>query len=150
MTVYCFDTDILSAVLRRDPPLRLIRRLAVTPPAHQFTTSITYGEMIYGAAKRRSASLADRIRGLLQHAVTIIPFDHAAAERYGQLRAALESKGTPLAEPDLRIAAIALSRSLTLVTANTRHFNRITALTVENWLAPTRTTPDITVDDTPN
>ena len=134
MTVYCFDTDILSAVLRRDPPLHLIRRLAVTPPAHQFITSITYGEMIYGAEKQRSASLADRIRGLLQHAVTIIPFDHAAADRYGHLRATLESDGIPLAEPDLRIAAIALSRSLTLVTANTRHFNRITALTVENWL----------------
>ena len=41
----------------------------------------------------------------------------------------------PLAEPDLRIAAIALSRSLTLVTANTRHFDRITGLALENWLA---------------
>ena len=134
MTVYCFDTDILAAVLRRDPPLRLIRRLAVTPPAQQFTTSITYGEMIYGAAKRGSAALADRIRALLHHAVTVLPFDDAAAERYGHLRAGLEADGMPLAEPDLRIAAIALSRSLTLVTANTRHFDRITGLTLENWL----------------
>ena len=147
--MYCFDTDILSAVLRRDPPLRLIRRLAVTPPAQQFTTSITYGEMIYGAAKRGSAALADRIRALLHHAVTVLPFDAAAAERYGHLRAGLEADGMPLAEPDLRIAAIALSRSLTLVTANTRHFDRITGLTLENWLAPGRTDPDITVDDTP-
>ena len=136
MKLYCFDTDILSAVLRSDPPLALIRRLAVTPPSRQFTTSITYGEMIYGAAKRRSTSLADRIRGLLHHAVTIIPFDQTAAEHYGHLRAALESNGTPLAEPDLRIAAIALSRSLTLVTANTRNFDRVTGLTLENWLAP--------------
>ena len=136
MTLYCFDTDILSAVLRRHPPLRLIRRLARTPPSQQFTTSITYGEMIYGAAKRDSVTLADRIRALLQHAVTIIPFDDAAAARYGQLRAALEADGMPLAEPDLRIAAIALTRSLTLVTANTRHFDRITGLDIENWLAP--------------
>jgi tRNA(fMet)-specific endonuclease VapC len=132
--VYCFDTDILSAVLRRQPPLLLIRRLAVTPPSQQFTTAVTYGEMTYGAAKRKSAALADRIRALLHHAVTIVPFDAAAAERYGHLRAALESDGMPLAEPDLRIAAIALSRSFTLVTANTRHFNRIPDLLVENWL----------------
>ena len=139
--MYCFDTDILSAVLRRDPPLRLIRRLAVTPPSQQFTTSITYGEMIYGAAKRGSTALADRIRALLHHAVTVLPFDDAAAERYGHLRAGLEADGMPLAEPDLRIAAIALSRSLTLVTANTRHFDRITGLTLENWLAPGRDRP---------
>ena len=133
--MYCFDTDILSAILRRDPPLRLLRRLAVTPPSQQFTTAITCGEMIYGAAKRKSPALADRIHALLNHAVMIVPFDAAAAERYGHLRAALESDGMPLAEPDLRIAAIALSRSLTLVTADTRHFNRLPGLTIENWLA---------------
>lgn len=134
--MYCFDTDILSAVLRGHPPLHLVRRLAVTPPSQQFTTSITYGEMIYGATKRDSATLADRIRALLYHAITIVPFDDAAAERYGQLRTELEAQGMLLAEPDLRIAAISLSRSLILVTANTRHFDRITYLTLENWLAP--------------
>ena len=134
--MYCFDTDILSAVLCRDPPLRLICRLAAPPASQQFTTSVTYGEMIYGAAKRESAALADRIRAMLLHAITIVPFDDAAAERYGYLRAALESDGMLLAEPDLRVAAIALSHSLTLVTANTRHFGRVTGLILENWLVP--------------
>ena len=57
--------------------------------------------MIYGAAQRKSTTLADRIRAMLLHTVTIVPFDDAAAERYGHLRAALESDGIPLAEPDL-------------------------------------------------
>ena len=52
------------------------------------------------------------------------------------LRAALKSDGMPLAEPDLRIAAIVLSRSLTLVTAKTRHFNRVPGLPVEIMLDP--------------
>ncbi|MDP9373953.1 MAG: type II toxin-antitoxin system VapC family toxin, partial [Chloroflexota bacterium] len=54
--------------------------------------------------------------------------------RYGTLRAELEAAGTPLAEPDLRIASIALTHDLTLVTGNLRHFGRISGLAVENWL----------------
>ena len=52
--MYCFDTDVLSAVLRRDPPLRLIRRLASVPAEQQFTTSITLGELLYGAESARA------------------------------------------------------------------------------------------------
>jgi len=132
--VYCFDTDVLSATIRRDPSLPLIRRLAQVPPTDQFTTSITMGELLYGAARRDSQRLNAQIRDLLRGALTILPFDEAAAEVYGPLRARLESDGEPLAEPDLRIAAIALSRDLTLVTGNSRHFDRIRDLTVENWL----------------
>ena len=134
--MFCFDTDILSAALRRNPSLAVIRRLAVIPASCQFTTAITYGELVYGAAKRGSSSLADRVRGLLAHAITILPFDDAAAERYGSLRASLESEGKPLHEPDLRIAAITLSRSLVLVTGNVRHFKFVDGLEIQNWLDP--------------
>ena len=135
MTTYCFDTDVLSAVLRRDPPMHVVRRLAATSASQQATTAITLGELLYGAAKRGSAPLARRIRGLLAGAVTILPFDERAAETYGRLRAELESRGRPLAEPDLRIASIALTHDLTLVTGNVRHFARVPDLSVENWLA---------------
>jgi len=133
--VYCFDTDVLSAVIRRDPPLHLIRRLAATPPSEQCTTSITLGELLYGVAKRGSPALAEQVRDLIASAGIVLPFDDAAAEQYGALRARLEQDGRRLAEPDLRIASISLARDLTLVTANTRHFARVPSLRVENWLA---------------
>lgn len=133
--MYCFDTDILSAVIRRDPPLHLIRRLAATPAGDQSTTSITLGELLYGVAKRGTPALADRVRALVASAATVLPFDDAAAQQYGALRATLERDGRRLAEPDLRIASIALARDLTLVTANTRHFARVPGLRLENWLA---------------
>ena len=136
MTTYCFDTDVLSAVLRRDPPMHLIRRLARTPAAEQATTTITMGELLYGAAKKGSPKLVDRVRDLLAGAVTILPFDQPSAEAYGSLRAELEASGRPLAEPDLRIAAIATAYDLTLVTGNIRHFRRVPNLPVEDWLAP--------------
>ena len=112
----------------------MIRRVAAAPTEGQFTTSITLGELLFGAAKRGSAALAERIRDLIIGAITVIPFDVQAAEVYGALRAQLESRGQRLDEPDLRIAAIALSRDLTLVTGNVRHFARVPGLRVENWL----------------
>ena len=57
---------------------------------------------------------------------------------YGRVRAELEAGGRPLAEPDLRIAAIALAHGMTLVTANVRHFSRVEELPVENWLEDAR------------
>lgn len=133
--MYCFDTDILSAVIRRDPPLALIRRLAKTPPEQQFTTAVTLGELLYGAARRGSATLTHKVRELVIGALLVLPFDERAAEVYGPLRARLESEGRRLDEPDLRIASIALSRGLVVVTGNGRHFGRVPDLKVENWLA---------------
>ena len=132
--MFCFDTDILSAVMRRDPPLHLIRRLAEVPPRQQFTTAVTVGEMLYGAAKRGDPQLEQRVHDLILRAQAVLPFDEPAAEVYGSLRATLERAGRPLTEPDLRIAATALSRDLTLVSGNVRHFARVPGLRLENWL----------------
>jgi tRNA(fMet)-specific endonuclease VapC len=134
--VYCFDTDVLSATIRPDPDLPLIRRLTQIPPSEQFTTAITMGELLYGASRRDSERLRRQIHGLIHGALTVLPFDGSAADVYGPLRAQLESVGQRIDEPDLRIASIALTHDLTLITGNVRHFDRVPNLTVENWLRP--------------
>lgn len=134
--MYCLDTDVLSAIMRRDPPLDVVRRAAAIPAADQCTTSVTLGELLYGAAKRGSDRLAERVEQLILATGLVLPFDEPAAREYGTLRAQLERDGRRLAEPDLRIASIALSRGLTLVTGNTRHFARVPGLRVENWFGP--------------
>ncbi len=63
-----------------------------------------------------------------------LPFDQAAAEEYGRLRAYLEARGTPIGHEDTQTAAIALANDLTVVTGNVRHFQRVPGLAVENWL----------------
>ena len=133
--MYCLDTDVLSALMRRDPPLPLVRRVAALGATEQCTTSINLGELLYGAAKRGSDRLMRRVEELILSAGLVIAFDESSARVYGSLRAALERSGRPLAEPDLRIASIALARDLTLVTGNTRHFGRVPDLRVENWLS---------------
>jgi predicted nucleic acid-binding protein len=137
VTGYCFDTDILSATIRPAPPLHLIRRLATVPPQEQFTTSITVGELVYGARRVGREDLSRRVEQVIRRAQTVLAFDTTAARTFGFLKATLEQRGTPLAEPDLRIASIALSRGLILVTRNVRHFQRVAELTVENWIDET-------------
>lgn len=112
-----------------------MRRLAQVPPEQQFTTAVTLGELLYGAARRDNDRLVERIRELLSQAVSILPFDEDAAEVYGPLRAGLEASGRRLDEPDLRIASIALAGGLTLVTGNVRHFQRVPGLEIEDWLS---------------
>jgi len=132
--LYCFDTDVLSALIRANPHLGLVRRVAALPASEQCTTSVTLGELLYGAARRGSPQLTLRVEELILSAGLVLPFDEPAARAYADVRFSLEQAGRRLAGPDLRIAAIALSRGVTLVTGNVRHFARVPDLRVENWL----------------
>ncbi len=135
--MYLLDTDVLSNLLRRAPSATLIARLASVPPEQQFTSSITLGELIYGAYRlqERTVALLQRLNELLLPNLPVLTFDAPAARRYGEVRADLERRGTPIGDADLRIASIALARDLTVVTGNVRHFQLVPGLAVENWLA---------------
>ena len=104
------------------------------PVGSQFTSSITLGELVYGARRRGSENLMEKIEERVAARLPILPFDAEAARRYGGLRADLERQGIPIGDADIRIAAIALVRRLIVVTGNVRHFQRIPHLSVENWL----------------
>lgn len=132
--MYCFDTDVISALISRNPPTAAIRRLAGIPVEQQHTTAITAGELLYGAMRRGSDRLRESVEAFLASAMTILPFDTVASAEYARVRTELEAGGQKLADPDLRIASIALAHGLTLVTGNVRHFRRVPALVVENWL----------------
>lgn len=66
--------------------------------------------------------------------MTVLPFDEPADQHYADIRAALERAGTPIRSHDLFIAAHARSRDMTLVTHNTREFERVSGLSVEDWM----------------
>jgi len=133
--MYLLDTDILSNLMKRSPSTSLIAKLASVPVEQQFTSSITLGEVVYGACRlaARTDALLARLEATLLPNLPILPFDAAAAYQYGEVRAQLERQGTPLGEADLRIAAIALAQGFTVVTGNVRHFQRVPGVSVENW-----------------
>ena len=134
--MYLLDTDILSNLMKRSPSGALVARVARVAPEEQFTSSITLGELVYGAhrLRARTAILMQKIEHTLLPNLPVLSFDAAAARRYGEIRAELERLGAPIGDADMRIAAIALSRGLRVVTGNERHFRRVPELETENWL----------------
>lgn len=134
--MYLLDSDILINLIRRAPSTMLIAKLASVPPEQQFTSSITLGELVYGAYKlqTRTDELLQQLEESLLPNLPVLPFDSAAARHYGEVRAELERHGMGLGDADLRIGCIALARGFTMVTGNVRHFQRIPGLTVENWI----------------
>lgn len=133
--MYLFDTDTITNVLKKQPSPSLLQRLAATDRSRQHISTITVAEIVYGAFKSgRPRFHLDNLEKILLPAVNIVGFDSKAAYVCGRLRAELEGRGEPLSLADLEIAAIAMANDLTLVTGNTRHFERIPDLAVENWL----------------
>ena len=133
---YLFDTDILSNLIRPLPSPLLVRRMALTPVQDQTTSSVNLGELYYGARRLGAGGegLLARIESRLLPNLEVLPFDAVAARHYGELRAELERAATPIGDADTRIAAIARANGLTVVTANTRYFQRVAGLPIENWL----------------
>ena len=132
---YLLDSDTLSELVKRTPRQAFLERFLTTPRDDKATSSITVGELLFGAHRRsgRVDVLASIERELLD--LPVLPFDDAGARVYGPLRAHLERQGTPIGDADTRIAAIALSRDMVVVTGNVRHFERVPGLAIENWLA---------------
>ncbi|MCK6579909.1 MAG: PIN domain-containing protein [Anaerolineae bacterium] len=113
---------------------RSARNRLLTVPARDITvSSIVRAGSLCGAARSQTPELTRQKQGLFLQPFAALPFDDAAASHYAVLRAALESRGTPIVPLDMQIAAIALANSLILVTHNTQEFSRIAGLRTEDW-----------------
>jgi tRNA(fMet)-specific endonuclease VapC len=95
-------------------------------------STVTEGELRYGAARRPGATRLLKIVEEFLLRVTILPWDSEAAKQYGHLRASLESAGQPMGNLDMMIGAHALALGAVLVT-NDQAFTRIKKLKTEDW-----------------
>jgi tRNA(fMet)-specific endonuclease VapC len=125
------DTNALSELIR-NPQGVLAQRLNALDPDSVCTSIVAACELRFGAQRKGSAPLTQRVEQLLR-ALTVLPLDAPADEHYADIRAELERGGTPIGSHDLFIAAHARSRGMTLLTRNLREFQRVSGLTVEDW-----------------
>ena len=132
MTLYMLDTNIASAALRGATEIDL--RLEQLEPSQWCISAITHSEMRFGVALKPAAvRLARYVEAFLQ-AATTAAWDAEAADAHGKLRARLRQLGTPIGDFDEMIAAHAVALGAVLVTDNTRHFERVEGLQLENWI----------------
>lgn len=90
-------------------------------------------ELRFGVVKSGSSRLVQQLERILE-VLTVLPLESPVDEHYASIRTNLEQAGTPIGPNDLLIAAHALALDLTLITANTREFERVPALKLDNWL----------------
>lgn len=130
---WMLDTNTLSDLIR-NPGGPMVRRLAAEAPDAVCTSIVVACELRFGARRRASAALTQRVEQLLA-SIVVLPLDEPADEHYADIRAALERAGIPIGSNDLLIAAHARSRGLTLVTHNLREFERVPGLKTADWLS---------------
>ena len=129
---FLLDTNI-CIYIRQNKPDQVLRRFRRLQPGEAALSVITFGELLYGAAKSAQQTAAlERLRELIR-LLPALPLPENAAEKYGAIRAELESKGEMIGNNDLWIAAHALAAKLTLVTNNEKEFRRVRGLKVQNW-----------------
>lgn len=130
---WMLDTNALSELIR-NPGGPLVERLSAQAPDAVCTSIVVACELRFGARRKGSAVLTQRVEQLLA-ALVVLPLDAPADEHYADIRTVLERAGTPIGSHDMFIAAHARSRELTLVTNNLREFARVPGLKVEDWQA---------------
>ena len=125
------DTNICIYIINAKPA-DVLERFRQYRMGEVGLCSVVAAELAFGVAK--SGSLRNRqALEMFLAPLTILPFDQQASWVYGDLRADLQKRGTPIGSLDTLIAAHAHSQQATLVTNNTREFAMVPGLRLENW-----------------
>lgn len=133
------DTNVLSALMRPEPEVAVLKWLDRQPESSIWTTSITLMEIRYGLrsmpAGRRREQMTQELEAVLREEIgeRYIFFDIAAAEQAAELMALRKVKRRPVDLRDTMIAGIALASRATLATRNTSHFEDLSVPVINPW-----------------
>lgn len=135
------DTNVISALMQREPEARVVAWLDAKPPESIWTTSVTVFEVRCGlellASGRRRHLLEEAFARTLEEDFEnrVAVFDPTAAEAAGRLAAERRRAGRPVEIRDVQIAGIVTARKATLATRNLRHFEGFGLELVNPWSA---------------
>jgi tRNA(fMet)-specific endonuclease VapC len=128
------DTDTCIAIIKKHPVA--LKKLRGKSIGQVGISSISLGELEFGAAKSSRPTDAHGALDEFLLALEIAPFNDSAATQYGEVRASLEGRGSPIGPLDTLIGSHALALDVILVTHNIREFSRIEDLRLEDWTKP--------------
>ena len=130
---YLLDTNICIYIIN-EKPLQVLQRLIQTGRESLAISTVTVAELAFGIAKSKREGSRIKLENFLSQ-FPIVDWNQEAAWMYGNVRKALEAKGQRIGERDLLLACQALALDATMVTNNTREFERVDGLKWENWVA---------------
>lgn len=133
------DTNVLSALMQREPEGAVVRWLDAQPPESVWTTSITVFEVRFGLELLATGKRRHRLEEAFSRALAedfenrVVDFDRPAAEAAGHIAAEHRRAGRTVDMRDVQIAGITAARRATLATRNLRHFEGIGLELVDPW-----------------
>lgn len=130
---YLLDTNICIYLIKKRPT-EVLERFRQHSPKDVAISTITLYELQYGIEKSQYRQSSEDALAKFLLPLDLMDLDHSAAMEAANIRAQLERNGVPIGPYDLLIAGLARSQGMTLVTNNTREFERIAGLHLENWV----------------
>jgi tRNA(fMet)-specific endonuclease VapC len=130
--IYLLDTNTCIQYLTGRSE-NVINKFKTTLRQNICLCDVVKAELYYGACRSSKKEQNLALYELFFSQYISLPFDGNSAKIYGEIRAKLSKLGTPIGAYDFQIAAIALANNLILVTHNTREFERVENLQLEDW-----------------
>jgi len=130
---YLLDTNICIYLIKRCPS-EVFERFRQHSPQDVAISTITLFELQYGIEKSQYRQRSEDALAKFLLPLNLINMDRSSAIEAAIIRAQLEKKGMPIGPYDLLIAGLARSLGMTLVTSNTKEFERVVGLHLENWV----------------
>ena len=140
MIEYCLDTNVCIDLIRGSSvPVHRRFKEAIGEGSVLCVSTVVLHELWYGVAKSADRNRnTERLQTFLSGPFEILPWDDADARAAGEIRSQLEREGQMIGSYDALIAAQAVRRGVTLVTANTKEFKRVDGLMWEDWARRSR------------
>ncbi len=132
---YLLDTSACITLINgSSDPLRKRFSRSVSAGDQLFVSSVATFELWYGIFKSsRPQFNTERLEAFLEGPIALLAFDEDDARAAGSIHAALKQRGKTIGGYDVLLAGQAINRKLTLVTANTSEFSRVTGLVWQDW-----------------
>jgi tRNA(fMet)-specific endonuclease VapC len=131
--MYFLDTNICAYFLSRKYP-SVSAKFREHEPSELAISSIVAGELAYGVENSTRIESNRQALELFLSKMTVLAWDEKAIWHFGLHKTRLKKSGTKIGELDLLIGCQALAMDAVLVTNNTREFERIEGLKLENWV----------------
>ena len=130
---YMLDTNII-VYAKNNRPETVLERFSQFDPSDLCISAISLAELEYGICNSSKPAQNRLALMLFLSNIEVLGFDAKAAEEYGRIRYDLNNKGVLIGGNDLLIAAHAKSIGMTLITNNTKEFERVEGLNIDNWI----------------